>query len=1089
MSAAFPVEALPAVWRRGLHPRPGGAVPSPIVPDPSAATDLRDWITASREPIEAALGDDLTDPELAAAVRAHLAGDADPLGAAGLTTILGRTGDATLHEAVLRSGDAWITEHGLEFAARTLVELTGVDTEFQSWSSNPDDRRCTLRRPEHKHQLGGLWEARETPRRVRTLLTAAAEPERRAVEERLAEMRETPLRRAMVSYLTPGRRDWLDECCATPLDMYAKEGMATWLLWASVGTAEQAAALAAWSPLGYYELEGGLLASAYEGIGEALVPYLATALDSTWDAAGRKVALNLLAALPSDEAFAQLVDRSDNKHVRSVLLTAAKRHPERALRLLPAAPMSAAVANVLTELALTCPDLVSARLLELPDEARAVVRRVLDASARGPEATPADLPDLLVSPPWTRKRKAAKPVVLEGLVPPTEPEAAWADGERARWLASGDAPTTPDADWAAEAARALDSPTSWWWQGAQVLTHAPADLARPLLADWTPGRAWWAGSWIPAVAARFETAALPLLLRIVHQSPAQSGDALLPFRAPEVARLMADWRARFKSKRPLATRWFGRHGAAAARLLVPDALGAPGQERRNAEAALTGLAAALGPDAVVAAAAEYGDAAARTIETLLSGDPLDRLPARVPKPGAWADPVLLPHVLLRDRTLALPADATRHLITILAMSPPEEPYAGLEVVRELCDPASLAAFGRALFARWLEADAPSRDGWALTQLALTGDDETVRVLAPQIRAWPGEGSHKRAVSALEVLAAIGSDTALMHLDGIARKVKFKALKNRAQEKAQEVADNLGLTPDQLADRLVPDFGLDADGSLVLDYGPRRFTVGFDERLNPYVLDGTGKLRKVLPKPGASDDEALATAAYQRFAGLKKDVRTAAAARLRRMEAAMVERRHWTSAEFQALHVDHPLAWHIARRLVWFADEKPFRIAEDRTFADAQDEVFTLPEDARIRIAHPIDLGEGTKAWAEVFADYEILQPFPQLTRPVHTLTDAERASGRIERFAGVTVPVGRIFGMEHLGWERKSGGGSWAQDMIVRPLPGGRRLVVGLDPGIEPGAAADQTLGAATLAGNAGLGALDPLLASEVIAELDTLAG
>src|SRR6185503_9703760 len=115
---------------------------------------------------------------------------------------------------------------------------------------------------------------------------------------------------------------------------------------------------------------------------------------------------------------------------------------------------------------------------------------------------------------------------------------------------------------------------------------------------------------------------------------------------------------------------------------------------------------------------------------------------------------------------------------------------------------------------------------------------------------------------------------------------------------------------------VPDFGLAADGSLRLDYGPRQFLVGFDEQLRPFVADADGKRLKALPKPGARDAAELAPAAYKQFAALKKDVRTVATDVIRRLERAMVTGRRWSGAEFRQLFVGHPLLWHIVRRLVW-----------------------------------------------------------------------------------------------------------------------------------------------------------------------------
>lgn len=89
---------------------------------------------------------------------------------------------------------------------------------------------------------------------------------------------------------------------------------------------------------------------------------------------------------------------------------------------------------------------------------------------------------------------------------------------------------------------------------------------------------------------------------------------------------------------------------------------------------------------------------------------------------------------------------------------------------------------RDLFTAWQTAGAPSKESWAFTALGVLGNDDTARKLTPLIRAWPGESQHKRATVGLDILAAIGSDIALMQLNGIAQKLKFKALQERAKEK-------------------------------------------------------------------------------------------------------------------------------------------------------------------------------------------------------------------------------------------------------------------------------------------------------------------
>ena len=50
------------------------------------------------------------------------------------------------------------------------------------------------------------------------------------------------------------------------------------------------------------------------------------------------------------------------------------------------------------------------------------------------------------------------------------------------------------------------------------------------------------------------------------------------------------------------------------------------------------------------------------------------------------------------------------------------------------------------------------------------------------------------------------------------------------------------------------------------------------------------------------------------------------------------------------------------------------------------------------------LGETLLAWSEVFADYEILQPFPQLSGPVLSLTEDERTALALTRFENTSFP-------------------------------------------------------------------------------------
>ncbi|MBA9003514.1 DUF4132 domain-containing protein [Thermomonospora cellulosilytica] len=1037
------VLVIPDSWLRSLHPRRGGTPVPAVTPDEQAVQAVAELIGRVDAVVEALREGRRGEPDLAEAARRHLEEEPDPVGAAVIAAVvlMGVGGAEKVHRSFF---DAWVIEHGLPFAACALVEACRIKTVRDAGSGAwLGVERCER------------WAAPqvgvEPLRRARTLLAQADEPVYQEAVQRLADHRDTPATRWVVSYLVPTRLDWVDQCCASPPGPAWGDGRHTrWLLLHSLSTAGQLAALDDSFRIFYSrECSPALLATLADGLGTDALALLLHNLDHAHlGSEDRRLVFEALAALPSDEAFGTLLERSADRHARAALRTAAKNFPVRALRM-PAAVRTADAKALLAEHVALHTELVRAVLPELPAEVRKVVEP-LATSERVPDAPPEAVPAALTERPW---ENPIRPVVT-GLRSPVTAEVVWAEGEREEWLRSPhriDAPEDPD--WEAYAAGHQSSRRRIGL--VQALVYGPVELVRPLLVEFAPHLdAYRSHVWLSLLAARFELDALPPMLRMARRDPLRLGGTLVPFRTAEVALLMGDWLAQGKKAPDAARAWLDRHGTAAVPLLVPAVLGKTAGPRRSAEHTLRHIAARHGLDDVVEAArAAHGDEAAGALESVLRAHPAQTGTAGPPKIGDWVQPASLPQVLLRGREHALPAEAVRLLIEVLALPVPYR----MEEIRQACDPDSLAEFGWALFAAWRGHGAPSADGWAFRQLGRTGDDETVRRLTPIIRAWPGEGGHRHAVTGLDVLAEIGTDVALMHLNGIADKVRFKGLREEARRKVGQVADALGLTTEQLADRLVPTLGLDDGGRLTLDYGPRRFVVGFDEQLKPVIADEDGRPRKALPKPGAKDDPELAPAAHKRFAALKKDVRTIASGQLQRMERAMTFGRTWSADEFRRYIVEHPLVWHVARRLVWLGEDggttTPFRIAEDRTLADVEDDAFVLPETAKVRIAHPVDLGEdAVKAWLEVFSDYELTQPFLQLTRTVHALTDEERASGRLERFEGLKVPYGDVLALVRRGWERGTPLDAGVERWISRRVADDVHVVIDLDPGFAVGA-------------------------------------
>ncbi|MCM2450402.1 DUF4132 domain-containing protein [Agrobacterium vitis] len=538
----------------------------------------------------------------------------------------------------------------------------------------------------------------------------------------------------------------------------------------------------------------------------------------------------------------------------------------------------------------------------------------------------------------------------------------------------------------------------------------------------------------PLMMERFGERALPGLIRQLESDPIGMLDRVIDTEAADIAPIAARALLKLKKARQPAMKWLRQHSKTAILRLIPDAVGKTGAAREAAEHTLRWLVSSQDGmrQEVEAAVKIYESQSADThqaVTEVLDRDPLGRFPSRIPKPPAWFKPASLARPMLKTGG-AFNDSAMVALVEMLSLSTPEAIYAGVDVAKETATPDSLARFSWDLFSAWLAEGAPNKDGWAMRAIGWLGDDECARQLTRLIRKWPGEAAHQRAVTGLEVLAEIGSDVALMNLNGIAEKLKFKGLQERAKQKIADLAEARDLTPEELADRLAPDLDLDERGGMDLDFGHRHFRVGFDEFLKPWVKDESGKRLKDLPKPIKLDDPELSSAAVKTWGALKKDARAVASLQVTRLENMLSTARRVAPDVFWTFFASHPLIRHLAQRLVWgvYTDEDPstaphitFRVADDLSLTDSQDEAidlnFTASSSGRIGLVHPLHLPSADlDAWGSLFGDFEISQPFPQLGREIYKLTEEEKSLSELTRFGGIKVEGSRLRGMNARGW-------------------------------------------------------------------------
>lgn len=455
------------------------------------------------------------------------------------------------------------------------------------------------------------------------------------------------------------------------------------------------------------------------------------------------------------------------------------------------------------------------------------------------------------------------------------------------------------------------------------------------------------------------------------------------------------------------------------RALLPIALGAAGPLRERAVKQIQKMS--IDRALVERVADEFGSDARTELDVLLAPPPL---PPKGPKWPQFVSLEALPTLRLKDGEVVT-QDMLRTFVELLSLLPLDAARPAIEEIVHASESNSLAALSEALMAAWVAIGAPTKEKWVVFAAGLLGGDDAARRLIELAETWMGAGFTARAGLAIEAVGSIGSDVALLHLHRMATRSRSKPLKKRAQAALDAICEERGWSAEDVADRTVPHLGLDADGTITLDFGKRAVRIALDETLSPIALDEAGRPLPSLPRANKADDAEKAKAAVARLQGLKADLKVIAQEQLRRLERALATERIWPLADFEARLLHHPVLVHLVRRLIWQREEEPgvalrsFRVADDGSFADVNDDslVFEANPRARIRLAHPLTLGDETAKWATVLADYQLMQPFPQLQREVFALTEEEERTGVITRFAKRHIVGSRFFTLKHRGWD------------------------------------------------------------------------
>ena len=293
-------------------------------------------------------------------------------------------------------------------------------------------------------------------------------------------------------------------------------------------------------------------------------------------------------------------------------------------------------------------------------------------------------------------------------------------------------------------------------------------------------------------------------------------------------------------------------------------------------------------------------------------------------------------------------------------------------------------------------------------LAVAAACAAERAAAPTqryLKEWYGSrASQGKALIAM--LAWIEHSSATQLMLAIGSRFRTRSFQEEATRQAEALAERKGWSLAELADRTVPSAGFDDDGVVELSYGQRTFQAKLLPDFKVELFNPEGKKIAALPEPRQDDDAEAAKQSKKAFSAAKKELKSIVDLQTDRLYEALCTEREWPFADWSAYLLRHPVLRHLVQRLVWVQVEEGkvvqvFRPLDDGSLSDCEDNALTLPDEARVRVAHDSLLNsDQVAAWQQHLLDYEIKPLFQQLGKGRYTLPADKAQADEVTDFKG-----------------------------------------------------------------------------------------
>lgn len=265
------------------------------------------------------------------------------------------------------------------------------------------------------------------------------------------------------------------------------------------------------------------------------------------------------------------------------------------------------------------------------------------------------------------------------------------------------------------------------------------------------------------------------------------------------------------------------------------------------------------------------------------------------------------------------------------------------------------------------------------------------------RKVPGIGPRAVRVgnACVVALGMIGDSDALGQLALLKVKVKFGGAQAAIDKAMTKLANQLGISREDLEEMSVPAYGMTGVGRLEQAIGDHTAELSvIDSRTTALGwIRSDGKVQKSLP---AAVKQEFAEDVKELMAA-KKDIEKMLPAVAERLDALYLRRKSWPLELWRERYLDHPLTGSLARRLIWNftcdGTTTPGLWLKD-SLVDRLGHPLALDEkETTVTLWHPLHQ-ESTVVlgWRGFLEEWEIVQPFKQAHREIYLLTPPEETT-------------------------------------------------------------------------------------------------